>query len=653
MAADFSFLSSCQKLGRRQQFLCLILIFVSQAILVITLLSSYNPWTIAESNAVRTFIVNTVGCKIPNIDPFDQSVYEFLNESTSIICYSAPPLTYTDGRYLRINRTALNLHYNDSLDFCQYETIIRPQDEKSDNAFRYLRAVQFSDDLDVRSEFVRVACFGQKGSMLYSNFHAFMIKKDEVETKCAREHDRFLKQNRPKEVFNFFILGMDSVSRLNFIRHMPRTRSLLVDKMGAIELQGYNKVADNTYVNLVPMFAGKYVEELPWDERFSEIPFDNFTFVWNRLSKLGYRTLYAEDAPQIAIFNYNKAGFHKPPADYYLRPFSLALEDHGSMWKHDHDCVGNKLETDIVLDWIYEFEETFRDDAHLSFAFVTRLTHDNINKARLADDPYYNFFRKMHTKNLLDNTFVIFYSDHGMRFGGIRQTYVGKLEERLPFMYLILPKKLLKDYSHFAAAVKVNANRLSTPFDIYETLNDLINFSGTQRINKVTSRGMTLFSDIPLERTCEHATILPHWCTCHEMEEISTEDKTVVQISQYIVRHINNLLKIHGPRCALLTLASVNHAQKILPNDKVMQYISSLHDVLGRTVRFSSKQQFAEYQLMVTADPGGGVFEATVRFIGSETEDTIEIVDISRINEYALQSACIDFHSHKKFCYCQ
>jgi len=98
-------------------------------------------------------------------------------------------------------------------------------------------------------------------------------------------------------------------------------------------LLGYNKVADNTYVNLVPMFAGRYVAELPWDERSSDVPFDNFTFAWNEFSSRGYRTLYAEDAPGIAIFNYNKAGFHHPPADYYLRPFSLALEDHGSMWK--------------------------------------------------------------------------------------------------------------------------------------------------------------------------------------------------------------------------------------------------------------------------------------------------------------------------------
>lgn len=444
---------------------------------------------------------------------------------------------------------------------------------------------------------------------------------------------------------------MDSISRLNFIRQMPKTRSFLIDNMSAIELQGYNKVADNTYVNLVPMFAGKYVEELPWDERYSDVPFDNFTFIWSMLSDIGYRTLYAEDAPQIAIFNYNKAGFHRPPADYYLRPFSLALEDHGSMWKNDHDCAGNKLETVIVLDWITEFEETFKDDPHLSFSFITRLTHDNVNKARLADEPYYNFFQRLHSRGLLDNSFVIFYSDHGMRFGDIRQTYVGKMEERLPFMYIVLPKRLVTDYPQMAAAVRLNANRLTTPFDIYESLVNLIAFDGIHYPNAISSRGMTLFSEIPLDRTCEHATILPHWCTCHETEEVRVDDEAVLYGANHVVKHINNLLKIHESRCAVLSLASVSDARKIIPNDRVMRYLSSLHDVLGRTVRFASEQRFAEYQLVFSTNPGGGTFEATVRLSGTKQND-VEIADISRINEYGLQSVCIDFHTHKKFCYC-
>ena len=59
------------------------------------------------------------------------------------------------------------------------------------------------------------------------------------------------------QMFNFVVLGVDSVSRLNFARHMSLTRHFLVDELGAVELGGFNKVnncvsalAENTLVFL-------------------------------------------------------------------------------------------------------------------------------------------------------------------------------------------------------------------------------------------------------------------------------------------------------------------------------------------------------------------------------------------------------------------
>lgn len=40
----------------------------------------------------------------------------------------------------------------------------------------------------------------------------------------------------------------------------------------------------------------------------------------------GYRTLYVEDTPVLATFDYLMPGFQVPPTDYYLRPFLLAFE---------------------------------------------------------------------------------------------------------------------------------------------------------------------------------------------------------------------------------------------------------------------------------------------------------------------------------------
>lgn len=53
------------------------------------------------------------------------------------------------------------------------------------------------------------------------------------------------------------MVGVDSVSRLNFHRQFPKTVAILKDKLKSYEMYGYNKVRDNTFINLVPMFLGE------------------------------------------------------------------------------------------------------------------------------------------------------------------------------------------------------------------------------------------------------------------------------------------------------------------------------------------------------------------------------------------------------------
>ena len=111
------------------------------------------------------------------------------------------------------------------------------------------------------------------------------------------------------------------------IRYMPETRTYLLQNMSAFELIGYNKVADNTFVNIVPMTTGKFVKELPWTKDMKYVPFDKYDFIWKKYSQHGYITLYSEDATGITFFDYLKAGFSKFPADYFNRPFLRAAED--------------------------------------------------------------------------------------------------------------------------------------------------------------------------------------------------------------------------------------------------------------------------------------------------------------------------------------
>jgi len=91
------------------------------------------------------------------------------------------------------------------------------------------------------------------------------------------------------------LIGADALSRLNFYRQMPKTLQFLKDQ-NAIELLGYNKVDDNTFPNLVPVFTGKSVDEIQktcWTSNNDY--FDDCPFIWKNYSERGYVSNYRLD----------------------------------------------------------------------------------------------------------------------------------------------------------------------------------------------------------------------------------------------------------------------------------------------------------------------------------------------------------------------
>jgi arylsulfatase A-like enzyme len=95
------------------------------------------------------------------------------------------------------------------------------------------------------------------------------------------------------------------------------------------------------------------------------------------------------------------------------------------------------------------------------------MTHDWILGAHFMDVPYYRFFSRLFTEGLAQNTVILFFSDHGIRFGAIRESYYGSQEDRRPFIFVRLPENTQQKY---AENLRANQYRLTTPFDIHASL---------------------------------------------------------------------------------------------------------------------------------------------------------------------------------------
>ncbi|KAK7076302.1 hypothetical protein SK128_003802 [Halocaridina rubra] len=441
------------------------------------------------------------------------------------------------------------------------------------------------------------------------------------------------------------IFGTDSASRLNMRRHLPKTYQYLVDTLGAVDLTGFNKVGDNTFPNLVPVTIGLSHQELanhtcvPKKEKFDDCP-----WIWKHFKKNGYATAFIEDSPWMGVYNYMHNGFVKQPTDYYGRAFFLASEKEIGNEKHGNSnvCQGDKLSVKVLQDYSLEVARTFLNSPSFSLYWSASLSHDYLNFLHHADIPHLEYLRQLRDMGALNNTALFFISDHGMRWGNIRSTYIGMLEERLPYVLVYLPPWFREKYSQAFSNVIINAHRLTANYDLYETLHDLAygryaNISHVTSVPSPGAKGISLFKEIPKSRQCHDAGIPEHFCTCQDTHDVPLSDPVLGMAALYLKSSLNKDLYPH-PQCVpfkeieILTGRMSGSNKEMLPLD-----IST--DVQS-------------YLLQAKLLPGDVIIEATVRY--NPQLQVFQLTgEMSRINKYGDTSHCLHHTILRKFCFCK
>ena len=245
--------------------------------------------------------------------------------------------------------------------------------------------------------------------------------------------------------------------------------------------------------------------------------------------------------------------------------------------------------------------------------------------------------------------------DHGWRFGDFRQTVQGKLEERLPLFSMIFPKWFKRKYPELAKNLRTNTARLTSWFDVYVTFNHLLEYP---KKPKTFKHGMSLLTEVPLERSCKDASIPQHWCPCVHLSAVDQQHNHLQQAALAAINQINDLNfqePLGAEKCAQLSLLKLDRAEIETPSAQVLRFRRSGRD--GRIPYFSSgsgirAKDRCSYQITFITLPNHGVFEASVQYVYGRflVKDSI-----SRINKYGDQPKCIaDLLPHlRKYCHCK
>lgn len=469
---------------------------------------------------------------------------------------------------------------------------------------------------------------------VYNNTHTTILLNKNVQEKLEKFDNK-------SHYMSVLLVGIDSISRLNLKRMMPKTYQYLKEK-DWIEYKGYNKMGDNTFPNLMAIFTGKNESEAFRTCNPRKIGFlDKCNFIFFNYSAAGYVTAYAEDEAKINTFNYRKKGFAHPPTDYYLRPYAIASEQLVIVKKDSMKyCVGPESYGERILNVAKDFAITFKDHPNFGFFWMNSFSHNELNAPSGMDYKVRNFLRDITNEGVLNNTFVIFLSDHGLRFGEIRYTDSGWLEERLPYLFFSIPKWFQKQFPSEYNNLKVNVGRLTTPYDLHMTLQDILSKTWKNFELKAASgcpSCKSLFEEAEGERSCEEAGITQHWCTCEGYKKISPTQKCVVDGAWSVISKIEEIKKNNW--------SQMRHCA----NYKLKKVISS--DISDNMTSYRNNT----YLKFVFETIPNAVFEATVEMVPLHNGSfKYEVQDgISRLNYYGYHGRCVKDAHLQTFCYCR
>ncbi|XP_063445326.1 uncharacterized protein LOC134725442 isoform X1 [Mytilus trossulus] len=583
-------------------------------------------------------------CVIPKFNNFDSSISEFFWDVSPLQCESSEPIMYMDNDgTVRVNQS---LKISSGYQFlnCTCQPVIRIDDDN----ITLGNGIRCTEPIYIPGDFIYAVCTNG-GKQVYDGLLYG------IDFKSVTNNKKF--KNETENNLSVYFYGFDALSGLIAKRTMPLTMKYLEDVLEAYTFNGYTKVGDNTWPNLGGLLTGGRYEQVK--KTFVEVP-----FIWNNFSQNGYVTMFSEEYPRLSCFK----GFNGQPTDHLTNTFFVAAEKIKPIKNRDirkillfmeyknikvsdssYLCIGNTPKHKIIINYYKRYIEAYKNRRKFGMSFNTELGHDYINFYNLADKDSAEFLKWMHETGNLDNAIFVFFSDHGPRYSEIQNTNIGRVTGLMPIFTVYVPKHIKQRYPQIHSNLLKNTERLTTVFDVHETLKDVIksNFDHSEPVDK-HARGISLFKPIPETRSCYDADIPEHYCPCYASEDIDVKNKRVQIMAFALVKKINKLLQSHADICVHLVLSNVIKASKVKSNferDKSMEERFSIRSYIY------NNEQDTRYLLVVETKPGNAKFEATVHY---SSDTSMEVSgEISRINKYGNQSECINVKKLKLYCFCK
>uniref|UniRef100_A0A914RAM0 Uncharacterized protein n=1 Tax=Panagrolaimus davidi TaxID=227884 RepID=A0A914RAM0_9BILA len=215
----------------------------------------------------------------------------------------------------------------------------------------------------------------------------------------------------------------------------------------------------------------------------------------------------------------------------------------------------------------------------------------------------------------------------------MRETLVGEIEDNNPFLFLSIPKSLRKNLL-FMDQLKINSNELITHYDIYATLNDLVQ-PKKPRISNPLLLGSSLLHPLPKPRTCDSLKIPFEYCICRAKKTFLPKNNTIgIPAAKLMIEKINSDISSSSETSKLCSKLSLNETAEIIAEDYGGEQIIRICKITFSTI------------------PGNAKFWGVISF--NPTNKKIDIISSKflRLNSYGEQAKCALKSDLASYCFC-
>ena len=285
------------------------------------------------------------------------------------------------------------------------------------------------------------------------------------------------------------------------------------------------------------------------------------------------------------------------------------------------------------------------------YSVLAGYSHHELSRIQKLQRDLLVLLKDLNSKNMLNNTALILMGDHGLRWGKVRETIQGKLEERMPLFAMAFPKWFKAKFPKIDKNLQTNGNRLTTWYDVYATFRHMLSYPD---LPKDLKHGQSLFTEIPKSRTCKDAFVPGFWCPCLRWSAVDTNHKHVQKVALAAIEWMNLLISQNSStalQCQTLTLKKVTHALLERPNDLVLRFkhVDLSYKAQFRPQNNPPQTYFCRYQVQFITAPNNAKYIVEAKFY--KKQFTIN-TNITRVDSSSGSRNICTAHL-RKYCACK